>query len=344
MSSNRPRLLICRLSALGDCILSMPLACALRDHLPEAEITWVAQPGPAKLLRHHPCVDHVVEVPRGWLKQPSQVLATRRALRAQRIECSIDPQSLTKSATAGWLSGAKKRIGFRSPQGREMATWLNNLLVARTATHVVDGYLQLLEPLGITNPKVRFDFPSRPADQPWLNDQLSQLGLSPGYVVLNPGAGWDSKLWPADRYAAVARYLDQQLSRRSLVVWAGARERAWAQQIVDESAGATVMAPETDLFQLAAMLRGAALFIGSDTGPLHMAAAVGTRCISLHGTTQASDCGAYGPQHVCLQTYYQSGTSRQRRAADNHAMRAISIESVCRASHQMLVSRHRQSA
>src|SRR5207342_2418516 len=130
----------------------------------------------------------------------------------------------------------------------------------------------------------------------WLHDS----GLERGFTVLNPGAGWDSKRWPLDRYAQVARYLTQRYELPSVVAWAGSREHEWAKQIVSGSGGQTMLAPAISLTELAALLRKTRLFIGSDTGPLHLAAAVGTPCVGLFGPTRPEVCGPYGSGHVSL--------------------------------------------
>jgi ADP-heptose:LPS heptosyltransferase len=116
-----------------------------------------------------------------------------------------------------------------------------------------------------------------------------------------------------------------------VATWAGDRERHWAQQIVDQSEGQALLAPPTSIIELASLLRGARLFVGSDTGPLHLAVAVGTRCVALHGPTRVAQSGPYGEGHVALQEVYREQTSRVRRKADNADMRAIQIDSVAKA-------------
>ena len=167
-------------------------------------------------------------------------------------------------------------------------------------------------------------------------DFIRQAHLGCGFVVINPGAGWPSKTWPADWYGAVAKHVGQTRSLPTVVVWAGDEERRVADRIVARSGGHAVGAPSTNLLELAAVLREARIVLGSDTGPLHLAVAVGTPCVGLYGPTRPEDCGPYGPGHISLQAFYQAGASRQRRRARNDAMRAITVESVCAACDQML--------
>ena len=331
-----PRILIVRLSAIGDVIHGMPLACALRERFPAAFLAWVVEERAAALLRGHDALDELITLPRGWLKSPRTVWRLRRRLRGLKFDTAIDAQGLTKAAIVAWLSGAGRRIGFGDPWGREFSPWLNTELVDTTAEHAVDRTLQLLLPLGIHSPAVRFRVPEHPADRAAAEETIRRGGLDGGFTLINPGAGWPSKLWPTDRYAAVAGHLGRNWGLPSLVIWAGQEERALAEQIVAGSAGHARLAPSTTLAQLAALARRCRLFIGSDTGPLHLAAAVGTPCVGLYGPWPAKRHGPYGPQHIALQKMFFEGPTRARRNAPPEFMQAIHVELVCGACDQIL--------
>jgi heptosyltransferase-1 len=332
-----PRILLCRLSAVGDCILTLPLLCALREQFPDSHLSWVVQPGPASLLRGHGCLDELVIVPKHWYRSWRGIQAVRRQLQALRCEIALDPQSLSKSAALAWLSGAQVRIGFGGTRGRELAPWLNRTRVVPTATHLVDCQLELLRPLGIsTTPDVTFQLPRDAQAEAAIEAWMQHVRLDRRFMVINPGAGWDSRLWPVERYAEVARQLGKGRQIPSVTVWAGSRERAWAEQIVSMAGGHALLAPETTLPELAALLRRTALFLGSDTGPLHLAAAAGATCVGLYGPTRPECSGAYGSRHLALQAAYQSGTSRQRRQASNATMCAIDVPAVVEACQQLL--------
>ena len=341
--SKPSRILITRLSAIGDCVMTLPVANALRDEFPEAEIVWLIQNAGKKLLEGHASIDRFVVVPRGWLKSPRTVWRIRRELRSLKCDWSVDPQSLTKSSVAGWLSGARKRAGFRAPEGREIAPWLNNVRITRTADHAVDSYLELLKPLGIESPRVRFDLPVHEQSRSEMRETLAAAGYQ-RYAVINPGASWPSKMWPAERFGQIARELGERASVPSVVVWAGDDERILAEQIVADSQGHAVLAPDTNLKQLSELLRDATVMVSADTGPLHIAAALGTPCVAMYGPTKPSHCGPYGSQHQVLQSYYQAGTSRERRQGSNDAMQAISVGEVLQACQTVLQNAARQAA
>jgi len=333
---DRPRILIVRLSAIGDVIHGLPVLNALRDRFPEARLAWVVEDRAAALLRGHPALDELVELPRGWLKSPRAVWRLRRRLRAFGPDVTVDLQGLTKSAIAARLSGAARRIGFGDEKGRELSRWFYTERVQTQSEHVIDCNLELLRPLGIDAPAVRFDIPERDADATAAEAMIRRAGLEDGFAVINPGAGWPSKVWPADRYAAVVHHLGRHCRLPSLVVWAGNQERAWAEQIVAGSGGHGRLAPRTSLRELAALCRRARLFVGSDTGPLHLAVAVGTPCVGLYGPMPAERNGPYGPKHVALQQMRFEGSSRQRRRASGELMEAIDAESVCDACDWLL--------
>ena len=160
--SSSPRILIVRLSAVGDVIHAMPLANALRQRFPQAFLAWAAANPAASLLAGHKAIDELIVLPRRWLRSPSEVLRLRRRLRALRFDVAIDAQGLAKSAIAAWLSGARRRIGFGDQWGRELSRWFHTDQVYTKTKHTVDRTLELIEPLGnrpARGPLLRADRP-----------------------------------------------------------------------------------------------------------------------------------------------------------------------------------------
>ncbi|QDU87790.1 Lipopolysaccharide heptosyltransferase 1 [Pirellulimonas nuda] len=326
--SDQPRFLIARMSAIGDTILTLPVACALRDHYPDAYIAWAVERGAATAVLGHDAIDDVVVLPRGWYVSPTGIASARSRLRALEVDVAIDCQSVSKTAMACWLSGAKTRLGCRGKYGAELSPWLNNLLIEPEQPHLTDRSLELLAPLGIESPRIDWRYPLEDQSLDRMAELVQQEGLERGYAVINPGATWDSKLWECDRFADVARRLGVEQGLTSLVVWGNPRERDWAEAIVVGSGGQARMAPRTSLAELAALLMGARLVISPDTGPLHMAVAVGAPCIGLYGATRLEDCGPYGATNIGLQNAYEEGSRKHRRRADNSAMREIFADDV----------------
>ncbi len=334
-SESKPRILIVRLSAIGDCILTTPLIAAIRERYPDSHIAWAIDKRAAPLIEGHAGLDQVLVVPRHWMKSPSTMWVMRRQLKAGRFDMVLDPQSLIKSSLLGWLSGAPKRIGFGYPAGRELAPILNNVRVVPTSEHLVDRTLELLKPLGIEHADAVFDLPRYSVAQSILDFPEHCFGKQKRFAIINVGAGWPSKLWPTNRYAEVVRYLGQRYQLPSMVVWHG-EERQIAVDLVADSMGFGVLAPETSLRELATLSRRASLFVGSDTGPLHLAAAVDTPTVGLYGPTRPEHCGPYGFEHLAVQPPGDRAGLKMRKIKDNQSMLQIDVSRVCHACDTLL--------
>jgi ADP-heptose:LPS heptosyltransferase len=217
-----------------------------------------------------------------------------------------------------------------------MAPWLNTELVTSDARHIVDASLRLLRTVGIHQPKVRFNVPTDAAATETVHRFLKDSHLTGGYCVINAGASWISKLWPADRFGRVARFLGEVHNLPCLVTWAGDLESKRADVIVSKSGGHAVKSRNATLLELAEFVRNAIMVISSDTGPLHLAAATGTPCVGLYGPTRHEECGPYGNQHVALQAKFPAQRSRKLRKTDVIPMQSISEDLVCQACSNIL--------
>lgn len=330
------RILIVRLSAIGDVIHGLPLLVALRIRFPHAEIAWLVEDKTAMLLNGHPALDRLIIVKKSWMKSWSDIKYLRRRLRMFAPDVTIDMQGLLKSSFAAWLSGAKSRIGFGGPDGREGSRWFNNIRVTPDEEHVIDRNLQLLEPFGISGCSVDFDLPECEMDRRSSRQILNHEGLHGNFAILNVGAGWESKLWREDRYAEVAGYLLEQWNLPSLVIWAGEKERQMAETVVRIANGAAFMSPPTTLNEMASLCRMSTIFIGSDTGPLHIAAAVGTRCIGLYGPMPAKRNGPYGISCRSIQKASLDGSRIRPHHAPRSLMDAIDARTVCNVCDEIL--------
>ncbi|MDX1925387.1 MAG: glycosyltransferase family 9 protein [Pirellulaceae bacterium] len=330
------RILICRLSAIGDCVLTIPLAVKAKELWPNCKLSWVVDCAAAQLLQSHPCIDEVIKIERHWVKNLKLWKTLRRELQDRKFDLTLDPQGLIKSGLLAWLSGAKARVGFDYSQARELAPLLANQRVARTQRHMVDTYLELLStwsptetsPTETGSAEFRMPVYEAAANVPSLM-QASGFAAQELFACMTPGAGWASKLWPVDRFAEVARFLRSKHNLRSVVLWAGESEKKLADEIASRSQGAALVAPRTSLTELAEIARRAKLFLAGDTGPLHIAAAVGAPCVGLFGSTWADESGPYGPHNVAVQSPKLPGLRGRMRSSDNSAMLAIEVDEVC---------------
>jgi len=345
MDPSAPRFLITRLSALGDTILSIPVMCALRDQFPHAQIGWIAEPLPSKILADHPDLNFLFTVPKGWLKKPNEVWRLRKSLAAHRFDVVIDPQGLTKSSVAGWFSGAGKRIGFARGDAREIAPCLYHHQVQAQSTYIAHRYLELLRPLGINTTRLEFRLPVDPMAEGVVRKYCKQQDLAGGFALLNVGAGWHSKTWDPSRFALVARQLSAWYAVRSLVVWGSSAEQERAKQVVEEAGTSAVLARSLSIAELKEVTRLATVMVSGDTGPLHLAVALDTPTVSLFGVTPAANLSPGTPTHRTIQKRYdQFPTSRERRSADNSAMSTIQVDDVMAVLGEMLATPRRQAA
>jgi len=318
MTSRSPRIAIIKLSSLGDVLHALPVAHALRRALPSAHLTWVVEAREYAILRDHPDLDAVVPVdtrlwrrliwrPAGARQVLGKVGRLRERIRRASFDVAIDLQGLLKSGLLTAYTGAPVRIGFSAGRCRER--W-NALFTNRhvtppvSARHVVEQYLALLAPLGIEPGPAKFHVPVPAASERRIEELLVKEGVKPGdrLVAINPGAGHPKKRWSVARFGALAERLTTEADARLLLLW-GPDEAHMAREISLALPGhSALLAPPTDLGELAALLRRCRLMIANDTGPLHLAAALGTPSLGLYGPTLAERNGPYGARCRGLQS------------------------------------------
>lgn len=285
------RVVLVRLSALGDVIHTWPLAAALRAGRPRMHLTWVVEEPLRAMVEGHPAVDAVVTVAtRRWRRRPlavrsrDEIATVRTRLRELAPELAIDAQGLLKSALVARLSGAPVRIGLARPWRRERLPGLlytGTVAGAAACPHVVATNLALLRAADLEPPE---DLPA--PDGRWLLGKVPEQRSAAPSAVLLPGAGHPAKVLEVPLLAAVAAGLARD-GLRPVVAW-GPGERERAEAVVEAAGGAAVLAPPTGLLELAGLLAGAAAVIGGDTGPVHLAASLGAATVAVHLASSAA--------------------------------------------------------
>jgi ADP-heptose:LPS heptosyltransferase len=286
--------LLVRLSSIGDVVHTLPALAALQRHGWEAG--WIVEPPARGLLQDNPLLAQVVSAPAAKALRWGTALGALRALRAARYDAALDFQGLWKSAAWARLSGARRVLGYARPWRREPSSAvLLRERVTRPAgfVHVIDKNLALLRPLGIEAVGLR-EFPLPLCGEAIARVDRGLAGLGGGEVaILNPGGGWASKLWPAEHFGELARALHAR-GLRPLVSW-GPGEDTLADRVVAASDGAAVRSFPTSLLDFAELARRARLVVAADTGPLHLACAVGTPVVALFGPTDPARNGPFAP-------------------------------------------------
>jgi len=310
-------LAIVKLSSLGDVIHALPVARALKAARPDWRLSWVVEAREAALLRGQPGLDAIVVVDtrrwrrlvRSWpgaRQAAREIAAVRRQLVAARFDVVIDLQGLLKSGALTALTLAPLRIGFAASRCREP---LNALFTTRrvlpppAARHIVEQYCALLAPLDIPPATPAVEIAIDPIADGLAQEFLAAAEIKPGdrLVVLNPGAGLAEKRWPLSHFRQLANQLWGSTGARVLVTW-GPGEDEPARLLAAGLVSRPVVAPATDIPTLAALLRRATVVVGSDTGPVHLAAALGTPAVGLYGPTRAERNGPFGPHGTAVQS------------------------------------------
>ena len=300
-------LLIVRLGALGDVVHAIPAAAALRRAFPSARIDWLVEAKHREIVDLVTVIDRVVTIERATVGGWTEAL---RAVRAVRYDVALDMQGLLKSAVLARGSGAARVVGFSIWHLREKtARPFYSSAEAADAAHVIRKNLRLLRAVGVEDEEIRF--PLAPVESAALGRLRDEIGGRP-FALINPGAAWPNKRWPPDRFGSLARFLGDVCGMIAVVVW-GPGEEEVAAAVAAASEGAARVAPRTGVADLVAFSREAALVVSGDTGPLHIATAVGTPTVSVFGPTDPARNGPWSAADVVVSRFDRCGCHYDRR-------------------------------
>lgn len=335
-----PRYLIVRLSALGDIVHALPVVAALREARPDATIDWVVDARYEAVLDFVEGIDHrfvvraaaAADAPRrttfpgtasGWV-------AAARVLRARRYDAALDLQGLLKSAAIARASGARRVIGFDRAGLREPhAAWLlGERVPTDRRAHVVRKNLGLLSALGVTPPaSVRMPLVV-PDSEVAAHVVAESGGPDAPFALVNPGGGWPNKRWEPARFGELASRLRERLDLPAWVLW-GPGEEDLAGEVVARSHGAARQAPATSIGDVLALGSRASLVVSGDTGPLHLAAAVGAPIVGLFGPTWPQRNGPWDPDDEVISRAPACGCHHKRQCVrERRCLDDISVDNV----------------
>lgn len=339
-----PRIALVKLGALGDIVYAFPLVSALKAHRPEARLTWIVEARLADLPRLHPGVDDVVVVDtRRWralLRQGrwgsawSALRGFSRAV-AGRFDVAIDAQGLLKSGAAARLTRAPIRAGFAANECRERGNaWLMTHHAAPAGrVHASAKNRAVLAALGVPAGEPRFDLRIPAADEAWAEAwSRSTVGeAGPRLVTMHPGAGHPGKRWPLERWLALSERLSA--AGYAVAIVSGPEDHAAVREAVKAMTRPVAVAAPPTVGALAAVVRRAAVVIGGDSGPLHLAAALGRRSVGVYGPSDPVTAGPVGPghrviKHACACGWRPEPTFNRRCARGFACMRAIEVDEV----------------
>jgi lipopolysaccharide heptosyltransferase I len=336
-------ILIVKLSAIGDVIHTLPALNAIRKAYPKARITWLVEEAAHDLVKDHPALDRIlISKRKRWLKElrsPLFLSAMKemyrflKELRDTHYDMILDFQASLKSGILIALARGKRKIGFgKGLEHMEYSyLFLNERLPAVSMEHhALTRGLMLLNGLGIPTPEVEYRLSVSDHDRQQVDDLLQKYGLvNPGrFVVVNPVAKWESKLWSNEKFARLAdRIIDEYDAE--IIFTGGIEDRSIIQNIMSTMEGRAInLAGHTTLKMLAALYEKAALFISTDTGPMHLAAAVGTPVVAIFGPTAPWRTGPFGSGHQVIQDRLECSPCFKRRCSNNKCMEQISVQKV----------------
>jgi len=348
------RLLIVRLSAMGDVIHTLPAVQALRNAFPNATIGWLVEERWADLLcasgtprrgprsPQRPLVDwvHTVDL-KGWRRSLFTVPTADRIarvwndVRSSHYDVALDLQGAIRSALLARWSGAPIIFGAAQPRETPASLFYTRPVIVR-GTHVVEQNLSIADAFVDRKlPVPTVELPRDDAAEGRVAQRLREASIG-DFVILNPGAGWGAKRWPAERYGHVARALAAQ--GLESIVNHGPGEESLAGRVEAASEGAT-RPFQCSISELIALTRRARLFIGGDTGPLHLAAALKIPVVAIFGPTDPARNGPYGTPSVVLRNL-ESSTSHARSAQPDQAMLEITVDAVVDAARTLLTGKN----
>jgi lipopolysaccharide heptosyltransferase I len=350
------RILLVRLSSLGDVLQCLHALADLRASRPAASIHWLVEDRCASVLAGHPMLDGVLvferralvhDLRRPWLwpRAALRLAGLRRSLRAIRPTVAVDLQGNMKGALLTRLSGAPRRIGLAAGHGtKEMAHRFATETVALPAppVHRADRARALLAPLGLRAGSGTAAVAGVADQGPWAGERLREMGIEPGrFAVLHPGTSrrGAAKRWPADRWAELARELRSRHGLRVLLT-TGRGEESIADEVSRLSGGAAERAPaDRSLAQLGALLSRAALVVGADTGPVHMAALLGVPTVAIYGPKDPAVYAPRGPRVGVVWKQVWCSPCRLRRCDDPVCMSTLRLDEVLPAVDAVLAGR-----
>lgn len=342
-------ILIVKLSAIGDVVHTLPSLAALRRHFPDAHITWVIEEASADLIKNHPYLDRVIVSHRKqWMVHSKDIKKIgpalkeiRRfiaALREERYDMVIDFHGLFKSAMIVGMSGAKRKIGYNSLQELS-GLFLNEKIYEDMEKHAVDRYLDLPRYLGAGIESPEFLIPLREENKRRVDILLKEHRIDGGkpFVAVNPVAFWKTKLWEERKFADLCDRIVGEL--KTNVVFTGGKNDAVVERIqYMMNFSSANLTGKTSLRDLAYLYGLAPLVVTTDSGPMHIAAAMGTPTVALFGPTDPSRTGPYGEGHRVIRKDLHCSPCFKKECDTVHCMKEITVDDVVEAVKEILES------
>jgi lipopolysaccharide heptosyltransferase I len=336
MSESFKNILIIKPSSLGDIVLALPALTALRKSFPDAKITWLIRPEFAQLLENHPHLTEIILFDRKllgkvWFHPRAffALLLLIRQLRRCRFDVVFDFQGLFRTASLAWLSGCKKRFGMSNARELAHIFYTDKVQKDTDRYHLVDYYLTIIRTAGARELDVNFVLPQEPGAVDSIGRLLKSHDIAhDNYAVLIPGSAHIDKCWPVERFAAIADKISMQFGLDLLAT--GTEPEAGIVEKLKETANVPIanLAGRTSLSELIVLLKNAKLVVSNDTGPGHIAAALGVPLVLIFGRVNPGRIAPYGRNH-CVVAVDPDGRGPGIKSTNpKHDIKEITVEQV----------------
>ena len=340
MKNREPNILIIKLSAIGDVVHSLPFLEVLRDRFPFSKIDWVVEEDASGIVEGHSDIDRLTIFPRkSWLKRfikkgeyievGKEVAKFIRELKNRKYDIVVDLQGLFKSGILTFLANGKRKIALNG--GREGSVVFINERVAipYPNIHALERYLCIARYLGATSLAWKGQIPIYSRDRRYVNRLLGEIGNNCTLVAVTPMAKWESKLWELDRFSSLADTIKEKLGAEVIFTGSESDKEAIENILSGMKTRALNLAGKTTLKELAYLYQKCAVVISTDTGPMHVAAAVGSPVIvALFGPTSPSRTGPYGVKHRVIRADLECSPCFKKRCDDMSCMKKITLDIV----------------
>lgn len=340
------KILIVKLSSIGDVIHTIPVLPAIKRALPRAEISWIVEKGSAEILRNNPLISNLVEIDtRGLRKKKTfrthlpEISRQLRALRDKNFDIALDFQGLLKSSTIARLAGAERRFGFAREALREPASrfFLTETVAVPENIHIVGKNLALVEKsLNIPVPHENFEFPifSEARHIAEAEEIISNAGAD--FAIINPATGWITKTWDARKYGQLADQMWEHHGLKTIVTTAPS-EKPLAEKVLESSKSGKVIAVAPSLKGFYELAKRTKIYIGGDTGPTFLAVAAKAPIVGIYGPTEWWRNGSPHRDDICVErTDIECRVNCHRRTCSNWICLDISVEKVLMAVSERL--------
>ena len=340
MKKGKPNILIIKLSAVGDVVHSLPFLEVLRDRFPSAMIEWVVEEDASGIVEGHPAIDQLIVFPRkSWLNRfikkgqymdvGKEVAEFIKQLKGRKYDIVVDLQGLFKSGILAFFANGTRKIALNGGREGSFIFASEKVAVPDPDMHALERYLCIARYVGATNLVWSGQIPMNDTDKGHVNSLLGEIGSGSTMVAITPMAKWESKLWQSHRFSSLADTIREELGAE--VVFTGSEgDKAAIEDILSGmKARALNLAGKTTLKQLAYLYQKCAVVISTDTGPMHVAAAMGSPVVvALFGPTSPSRTGPYGIKHRVIRAGVECGPCFKKRCDHMSCMNKITVDMV----------------